>query len=100
MEPFYSWSWVKSQVSAAAAEWDSCARLDGAAGPRFCREEQQKREDAYDEALEKVERESRFARRGGRQRTEAQRQIVAVFPRFATVALGLEDEAKIGRAHV
>ena len=30
---------------------------------------------------------------GGGSEQEAQRRVTAVFPRFATVALGLEDEA-------
>lgn len=93
MDRCYNWSWVESRVSASVAEWSACAEKDWDAGPRFCAQEQQKREDAYDEALEKVEREAKYARRGGKQRAEAQRRVVAVFPRFATVALGLEDDA-------
>jgi hypothetical protein len=93
MERSCSWSWVEGQVSSANAEWGSCVRLGRDAGPRFRPEEQQRREDAYDEALGKVEREAKHARRGGRERAEAQRRVVGVFPRFATVALGLEDDA-------
>lgn len=85
--------WVEDQVSAAAAEWASCSRVARASGPRFSLAEQQHREAAYDEALEKVEREAKYARRGSRYRAEAQRRVMAVFPRFATVALGLEDQA-------
>jgi len=88
-----NWSWVESRVSAAASQWSACAEKAWDAGPRFCPQEQQKREDAYEEALEKVEREAKYARRGGKQRAEAQRRVVGVFPRFATVALGLEDDA-------
>jgi|KBSMisStaDraftv2_1062788.scaffolds.fasta_scaffold00725_16 hypothetical protein len=93
MDRCYSWSWVESRVSAAAAEWNACGGKAWDSGLRFSPEEQKKREDAYDEALERVEREAKYARRGGRQRAEAQKRVVAVFPRFATVALGLEDEA-------
>ena len=94
MERGYSWSWVEGQVAAAVAEWNQCAReTTRIAGPRFDPEEQQKREDAYDEALERVEREAKHASRGSRCRAEAQRRVVEVFPRFATAALGLEDEA-------
>jgi hypothetical protein len=88
-----NWSWVESRIGAAAAEWNACVSQSGEAGPRFSSGEQQRREAAYDEALEKVEREAKYARRGGRQRVEAQRRVIDVFPRFATVALGLEDEA-------
>jgi len=93
MERCYSWSWVESRVLEAAAEWSACAGSAGGAGPRFTPHEQQKKEDAYDEALQKVEQEAKRARRGGEQRAEAQRRVVGVFPRFATVALGLEDDA-------
>src|SRR5947209_7889372 len=65
-------SCVQSRVTSAVAEWNQCAGQAGGAGPRFCSEEQQKREAAYDEALEKVEREAKHAPRGGRQRAEAQ----------------------------
>ena len=93
MERGYNWSWVEAQVSAAAAEWNRCAGASSLAGPRFSLDEQQKREDAYDDALRRVEREAKCARRGGKQRAEAQRRVVAVFPEFAKTALGLEDAA-------
>jgi hypothetical protein len=93
MECAYTWSWVESQVSAAIAEWNACAS-EPAPPPasQFSPGEQKKKEIAYDEALEKVEREAKRVRRG-LERCQAQRRIVAVFPQFATVALGLEDEA-------
>lgn len=94
MERSYSWAWVESQVSATVGEWHGCAgEARRPAGPRFSPDEQQRRENAYDEAVQAVEREAKHARRGGRERAEAQKRILAVFPRFATVALGLEDEA-------
>lgn len=40
-----------------------------------------------------VEREAKQARRGPAERVAAQRRIVATFPRFASLALGLEDQA-------
>ena len=61
--------------------------------PQFSREEQERREEAYDEALYAVEREAKQAGRGRAERHAAQSRIVAVFPRFASLALGLEDEA-------
>jgi hypothetical protein len=93
MERSFSWAWVESQVFAAVAEWHACAADASPLGPQFSPDEQQRRENAYDDAVQAVEREARYARRGGRQGVEAQRRILAVFPRFATVALGLEDEA-------
>ena len=62
MERGYSWSWVEGQVAAAIADWNICSAHTCSAGPRFSREEQQKREDAYDEALRRVEREAKQAR--------------------------------------
>jgi hypothetical protein len=93
MERCANWSWVEPRIVASAAEWNACAGQNCGDAPRFSSQEQQKREAAYEEALEKVEREAKYARRGGRQRAEAQRRVIDVFPRFATLALGLEDEA-------
>ncbi|HEX8924688.1 MAG TPA: hypothetical protein VF786_02795, partial [Terriglobales bacterium] len=93
MERCFNWAWVESRIGGAAAEWNACAGARSDGGPRFCVGDQQEREAAYDEALEEVEREAKYARRGGRHRAVAQRRVVAVFPRFATVALGLEDDA-------
>jgi hypothetical protein len=93
LERSYNWSWVETQVAATMARWHSCALKPCPDGPRFTPMEQQRREDAYDEALLTVEREAKKARRGSKERVEAQRRITAVFPRFASVALGLEDDA-------
>ena len=46
-----------------------------------------------DEALHAIEREAKQVRRGRAESAAAQRRIVAIFPRFASTALGLEDEA-------
>ncbi len=93
MEHRFNWSWVESQVSAAIAEWDSCAARPVPAGPYFSSGEQQIREDEYDRTLWQVEDEAKRVRRRPEARAEAQRRIVAVFPRFASIALGLEDQA-------
>jgi hypothetical protein len=97
MERGYNWSWVESQVSATIAEWQSCglfrAPYCAQDGPRFSPSDQQKKEDAYDNALRTVEREAKQARRSHAERIAAQRRILAVFPAFASVALGLEDDA-------
>jgi hypothetical protein len=93
MERCYNWSWVESEVSATIEKWISCAGAAVRSSPQFSRKEQERREDAYDEALDAVEREAKQASRGGAGRLAAQRRIVAIFPRFASLALGLEDEA-------
>lgn len=93
MERHYNWAWVESSVSAAIVDWNSCAGSPALNGPRFSGLEQQKSEAAYDDALLAVEREAKRARRGMAERHEGQRRIIAIFPRFASIALGLEDEA-------
>lgn len=93
MEHRFSWSWVESQVSAAIADWHSCAAASPTHLPRFTPAEQKVREAEYDRALRMVEDEANRLRRRPTERDQAQRRIVAVFPRFAKVALGLEDEA-------
>ena len=93
MERTYNWSWVESQVSATIGEWQSCGIFRAEDGPRFSAAEQQRKEDAYDEALRTVECEAKQARHSRSDRIAAQRRIVAVFPPFASVALGLEDDA-------
>ena len=93
MERHYNWAWVESAVSAAIADWNNCAGAQVDRGPWFNPREQEGSEAAYDRALLAVEREAKRARLGARERQQAQRRIVAIFPRFASVALGLEDEA-------
>ena len=88
-----NWSWVESQVSAAVADWNLCASELSSVVPHFDAAEQRRREIAYDDALRSVELESKRATRGPQERLEAQRRIKAVFPAFASVALGLEEEA-------
>ncbi len=93
MERVYNWSWVESQVSATIADWNSCGLFRAKDGPRFSPADQKRKEDAYDDALRTVEREAKQARRSQAERIAAQRRIVAVFPPFASVALGLEEDA-------
>ncbi len=93
MECHYSWSWVESRVAATIEDWHSCAVSRATEGSRFRPYEQRRKEEAYDEALHTVEREAKHARRGPAVRMAAQRRIVATFPRFASLALGLEDQA-------
>ena len=93
MEHRFSWLWVEMQAAAAIAKWNSCATKHAGDFPRFDEAEQQLREDEYDRALHLVEDEAKALRRRPLERSAAQQRIMAVFPRFATVALGLEDDA-------
>jgi hypothetical protein len=94
----YDWSWVEARVAETAQVWCACAGTGESsefrppAAPLFSPEEQRRREVAYDEGLLAVEREAKRAPRNGAERLEAQRRIVAAFPRFASIALGIEGE--------
>jgi hypothetical protein len=93
MDCRYSWAWVESEVAAAIEQWNSCG--DGAfkVDPQLSPKQQTRREEAYDEALHAAEHEAKQVRRGRAKSAAAQRRIVAIFPSFASIALGLEDEA-------
>jgi hypothetical protein len=92
MEEIYNWPWVEEQVERTIGLWRECAARPWTGGPQFSRKEQRKREKAYDEGLRAVEREARKNPRSRAERLETQRRIVAVFPGFAAIALGLEGE--------
>ena len=92
MEQRYSWAWVEAQVAQTIEVWRGCALPYLPTLERYTRKEQRKHEKAYDEGLRAVEREARRTPRARAERLQAQRRIVALFPRFASVALGLDDE--------
>jgi hypothetical protein len=93
MEHRFSWLWVETQVAATAAEWKSCATQKQVKCPHFSPKEQRIRENEYDRALHLVEHEAKQLRRKPEERIETQKRIMAAFPRFASIALGLEDDA-------
>jgi hypothetical protein len=99
---------VEERVAHTIGVWNRCAAQSGlvfsgpvSSGlvfsglvlPKFSEVEQRRREDAYDHALSAVEREAKRAPRGKVERHRAQGRVVQEFSRFATIALGLEDEA-------
>lgn len=86
------WTQVERQTTAAMAIWDASSG-PWTGGLRFNAAEQKRREEAYDDGLRTVEREARKVSRSLVDKLETQRRIVGVFPRFAAIALGLEDEA-------
>jgi hypothetical protein len=93
MRELYSWSWVEAQVDRSIDTWNQCAVPLGVNGPRYAMKEQHKRECAYDEALQAVEREVRRAPRTKAERMGAQHRITEAFAQFSASALGLENEA-------
>jgi hypothetical protein len=92
MQQLYSWQWVQAQVAQTIDIWNQCAIPSGLCGPRYTLNEQQKREKAYDEALQAVERELKRTPRTKAERLETQARITAAFARFSASALGLETE--------
>jgi hypothetical protein len=92
MEQRYNWSWVETQVEQTAEEWSRCALPSLPPAVRYSPKEQRLHEKAYGEGLRAVERGARRVPRTPLQRLAVKQRIVALFPRFATVALGLDPE--------
>lgn len=93
MQEIYSWCWVEAEVERTVAVWKDFASSAGLGGPRYSVREQQRREQAYDEALRAVEREVKRSPGTKADRRAMQERITAVFARFSAAALGLEREA-------
>ena len=93
MEQRYGWTWVEAQSTQTINVWNSCARRGIPLSPRFTVREQRTHEKSYDQGLRAVQREAKRAPRSAAERRLVQQRIVALFPRFAATALGLEGEA-------
>jgi hypothetical protein len=93
MHPLYSWSWVEAQVAQTIEVWNGGAAQAAQDGPRYSPNEQRKRETAYDQGLQAVEREAKRNPRTKAERINAQDRILASFARFSATALDLEGEA-------
>lgn len=93
MQLRYSEPRVESEVDDAIDSWNLCAARPLPLMPRFSRREQRTREQAYDDGLQRVEREARSAARSPGRRSHARQRIVETFPPFAAVALGLDPQA-------
>ena len=93
METSNSRTWIDRRVVHAMDAWESCASRPPLPGLRFSPQAQQKHEQAYEDGLRSFEREAKSASRSRDARLHAQRRIVAIFPRFASIALGLGDDA-------
>lgn len=107
MPQTHSEPWVEAHAARSIDLWSRCIARHLPPAPQYRRSEQRQREKAYDEGVRAVERELKMARRTRTSRPPTdpripRRQIVAdglsdrlitVFGRFATLALGLEDEA-------
>jgi hypothetical protein len=93
MERRYSWPWVEAQVGDTIQAWEGCSTDSVPPLERYTPREQRTREKAYDQGLRRVEREARRIPRTNAERLLARQRIVAAFPHFAAVALGLAPEA-------
>jgi hypothetical protein len=93
MSETFSWSWVEQEVARTAAAWHACAGLPLPPATRYTPEDQRRREAEYDRAMHLVERESEAVKHTRAWRLAAQERILAVFSKFATVALGLPADA-------
>src|SRR5580658_2567680 len=86
-------SWVEAQVASTMQSWTGSATRHAAQSmPHYTLNQQQKREDAYDEALLTVEQELKRARSKS-DRLAMQSRIVAAFARFSASALDLPEAA-------
>jgi hypothetical protein len=89
MKHGYSQAWVEAKTAETMEQWSLCAATALPAGTKYTAKEHRAHEKAYDKGLRAVEREGRRAARTSALRLETQRRIVALFPQFAAVALGL-----------
>ena len=92
MKEDYSWAWIEAQGAQTVEVWKACAQTSLPELPRYTLKEQRAREKAYDRSLEEAERAARSAQRSPAERQLARQRITALFPRFATSALGLGAE--------
>jgi hypothetical protein len=93
MEQSFSWPWVEAQVADTIALWHSCSNRQPQPGPTYSRQDQRRREKAYDRALAEVEQEARAKPATAADRRESQARTTASFGRFSTEALDLEPGA-------
>ena len=93
MEEHFTSTWVETRLEEAISVWNGCAAKQAQMEPLYTSKEQRKRERSYDEGLRAVEREAKRLARSRAEMLEAQKRIVAIFPPFATVALGLDEDA-------
>jgi hypothetical protein len=93
MSENFNSSWVEQETARTSAAWHACAGLPLPLATRYAREDQRRREAEYDRTMHLVERESDAVKNTRAGRLAAQERILAVFSEFATVALGLPDDA-------
>ena len=93
MDRLYSWPWVEAQAAQTVEMWNAGYGQLGLGGEQYSAQEQQRRENAYDEALRAVERELKRTSHSRTDRIQTQARITAAFARFAATGLGLKPDA-------
>ena len=93
MREAYSWDWVEAQVAQTIEVWNGSAARSAPRGPQYGPAEQRKREKAYDEGLEAVEREAKKKPRTRAERLAMQDRVTASFGKFSAAALDLEGDS-------
>jgi len=93
MEQRYEWTWVEAHAAQTIELWNTCAKRGVPLSPRYAVREQRKHEKSYDQGLRAVQREAKRSPRTAADHRLVHQRIVALFPRFAATALGLEGEA-------
>jgi hypothetical protein len=88
----YSQAWVEAQTAETMKQWSLCARTALPIARHYTAKEHRAHEKAYDKGLRAVEREGRRAARTSAERLEMAQRMVALFPQFASIALGLSGE--------
>src|SRR5215469_3810962 len=93
MSPTECMPWVKAHVARTIALWNECAACPPVPSALYSRPEQKQREQAYDVGVRSVEDELKTRPLTESGRAIQQDKLIASFGRFATTALGLEDDA-------
>lgn len=93
MQQDYDWPWVEDQAARTAAAWQRCRGSLPASGIRFTKEQQSKREIAYDDALNSVEDELQCEPESDTERMLMRERVISAFGLFASRALDLEQDA-------
>jgi hypothetical protein len=97
MHETFNWRWIESETARTAAAWSACGGLPLHDGPCYTAREQRKHEKAFDKAIRTtnraIDREMPRASLAEEAHSAMQQRLAAVFPPFATAALGLKREA-------
>jgi hypothetical protein len=89
----YDWAWVERQVAQTEAVWHQSSGRPAPGARWYTPEEQERNEEAYDEALSSVEEDLRSASVSKEERANLEERIIASFARFSARALDLDEDA-------